>query len=124
MKPALRRFRWAAIFLAGFIFVAGALAGEAGKFVSGLEDLPLMPGLNEVDQSGVVFDKPGGRIVESVATGRTRADQVYAFYANALPQLGWRILARGRFVREGEQLHIRTESGGGALIVRFSIAPN
>lgn len=124
IKPRRRGHRLAAILLAGLISINGALAGEAGKFVSGLEDLPLMPGLTEADQDRVIFDKPGGRIVEAAATGAANADRVLSFYANTLPQLGWRALGPGRFVREGERLHIRTEPGAGKLIVRFSIAPN
>ena len=117
--------RWlVACFLAGIIVISSASAGAAGEFVSGLEDLPLMPGLVEIDRGGVVFDKPGGRIVEAVAKGRMLADQVHDFYAGTLPQLGWRMLARGRFVREGERLSIRTQKGVENLTVRFSIAPD
>ncbi len=42
-----------------------ALAGEAAAFRAGVADLPLMPGLAEVPDSGMVFDKPAGRIVEA-----------------------------------------------------------
>ncbi|MDH5749772.1 MAG: hypothetical protein OEY85_10740, partial [Rhodospirillales bacterium] len=50
---------------------AAELAAEAPAvpFVSGMEDLPLMPGLEEVAASSIVFDTPQGRIVETFATG-------------------------------------------------------
>ena len=40
---------------------------ERAEFVSGFEDLPLMPGLQEHDDTGVSFDTPGGRIIEAYA---------------------------------------------------------
>jgi hypothetical protein len=106
-----------------FFAFAEPAAGDGNRFVSGLEDLPLMPGLTEVEAGGVVFDKPGGRIVEAIAEGTMPAADVETFYAGTLPQLGWQSVAPNRFVREGERLAIRTESGPGALTVRFSIAP-
>jgi hypothetical protein len=45
-------------------------------FVDGIDDLPLMPGLVGVGDQSVVFDKPDGRIVQAVATGRVRAAAV------------------------------------------------
>ena len=37
----------------------------------------------------MVFDTPAGRIVEAVASGAVTRDEVLAFYAETLPQLGW-----------------------------------
>ena len=111
------------VLLAWFVGAAAA-ADKSRDFVSGLEDLPLMPGLTEVEAGGVVFDKPGGRIVEAVAQGRLPSGKVQAFYADTLPQLGWRATAPGRFVRDGERLAISTAGDNGQLTVRFSIAPH
>ena len=104
-------------------------AGEDG-FLNGIEDLPLMPLLSENAEGGMVFDTPAGRIVEAVASGAVTRDDVLAFYAETLPQLGWTREGAARFRREGEILRLEfTDSNppsnwGAALTVRFAIYPD
>lgn len=88
----LRHPRTAAALLA--LFLGAASAGSAGEvgFVDGFEDLPLMPGLAVDGAAGVVFDKPSGRIVETVAGGRPNAAEIRTFYDVTLPELGWQPL--------------------------------
>ena len=54
--------------IAGLILLS-VFTGRAEQFLAGFEDLPLMPGIKPVANAGVAFDSPGGRIVESYATG-------------------------------------------------------
>ena len=93
------------------------------RFVSGTEDLPLMMGLDEVEDAGLVFDTPAGRLVEARAEGALAASAVRAFYAETLPQLGWRPLESGDYIREGEILTIDITEGNGRLAVRFALTP-
>lgn len=117
---ALRRAALIAVTLVGL--VAGAVAET---FLSGLEDVPLMVGLVEVEGSAFTFDKPQGRIVEVRAIGKVTRAQVLEFYDETLPQLGWRALGGGRFGREGETLRLDFEPAGKAgLSVRFSLVPD
>jgi hypothetical protein len=125
--------------LVGTLFLAG-LAGLTGParavtpvspvaaFVDGINDLPLMPGLSPVTEEGLVFDKPGGRIVHAVARGTVTPAAVRQFYADTAPQLGWRGAGDNRFVREGEVLQIELvgapgRNGAGPLTVRFVLVP-
>ncbi len=96
---------------------------RADGFVSGAEDLPLMAGLTEDEGANLVFDKPGGRIVEAWATGAVSHAAVGAFYAETLPELGWQRLDAADWTREGERLRIDITGGDDALIVHFSISP-
>jgi hypothetical protein len=127
--PFPRRFILAAVFAVALAAAcgAGARAQDARiAFVSGIEDLPLMPGLEEVDETTMVFDTPAGRIVEALARGRLDRDQVVGFYAATLPQLGWTPAGETLFRREGEilELHIADAPvGAGHLTVRFALAP-
>ncbi len=113
------------------VIAALALAGPAGPgsraqaqgYMAEVEDLPLMPGLAEVEGAGVVFDKPDGRIVEAYAQGSVTREAVLAFYRKSLPQLGWRPAGGRAFRREGETLSLDFLDGGGALIVRFTLVP-
>ncbi len=100
-----------------------ALAEEAAAFMAGVADLPLMPGLAEVPDAGVVFDKPAGRIVEAYAEGAVSRAAVTAFYINTLPNLGWRAKAEALFQREGELLRLGFMGDDGALVVRFTLHP-
>jgi hypothetical protein len=99
-------------------------AQEAGAFVTGIEDLPLMDGLVEDRAAGLVFDKPEGRIVEAYAYGAVRASVVRAFYGATLVQLGWQPAGDGLYQRDDEALRITSSGADNALTVQFSLSPN
>jgi len=102
---------------------ADAGAGEAGAFVAGTEDLPLMAGLRQMPDQGVVFETAQGRIVEVFAVGFLDRARVERFYVDSLPQLGWRHAGGLTFRREGEVLTLSFPQGADPLTVRFRIAP-
>ena len=105
---------------------ANGTAEDATRFVTAIEDLPLMPGLTEDADAGVIFDSPAGRIVEAYAVGDVDEKQVLEFYAAALPQLGWRQDGADVFVREREILKLEfpgPSPSGRPLTVRFALAP-
>jgi hypothetical protein len=109
--------------------MAGTEEGEAGgSFVAGFEDLPLMPGLIQVADAGVVFDTPAGRIVEAYAEGAVASADVAAFYARTLPQLGWRRVDAGEYRREDELLRLEISGSDGpaetTVTVRFYLSPD
>lgn len=120
-----------ALLLVGLGFGPGvAPAAEAGPaFVAGIDDLPLMPGLEEVEESELVFDTPEGRIVVALATGDVAPDAIAAFYAATLPAFGWRQQAPNLFRREGEDLTLefpKDELPAGrsrGSVVKFSLRP-
>jgi len=95
----------------------------ADRFVSGIADLPLMPGLEEIDGSTMVFSKPQGRIIEVAARGAVTRDAVRAFYGQTLPQLGWRKKGPGRWHRENEVLRFDVKDEKKGLVIQFSLAP-
>lgn len=108
------------------LLAAPALAAPAfgdDGFISTVPDLPLMPGLEEVPEQAIVFDKPEGRIVETFAIGLVTQDAVIAFYRETLPQLGWTATGPASYKREGEQLVMAFTPGHDSLIVRFMISP-
>lgn len=128
------------IVVLGFALFAGiALAAERGVaeekasgYLDAIEDMPLMEGLTETGEGGIVFDKPNGRIVRSVATGKVTPDAVRKFYIDTLPQLGWLRLKKLELIgdllifrREAERLEIQIVPGSGGMTeVRFSIEPD
>ncbi|WP_207480685.1 hypothetical protein [Arenibaculum pallidiluteum] len=89
--------------LLAFCPAVPAQAGEGG-FVPGIGDLLLMAGLALDQRQALKFDNPEGRIVEAVAVGPIEAESVRSFYAQTLPQLGWRAAGPDRWARDGEAL--------------------
>ena len=93
------------------------------RYVADVADLPLMPGLDEMKESRLVFDKPAGRIVETYASGAMTRYEVLAFYDSTLPQLGWRRDNSGGYLREGERLQLTLREAAGGVTVQFRLFP-
>ncbi len=92
-------------------------------FFSGVADLPLMPGLLQDSEAGLVFDKPNGRIVEFYASGTILPAAVAEFYRRTLPQLGWTKTGNLEFTRDEEILRIIVTEKDGTSIARFTLSP-
>ncbi len=103
-----------------FLTAALSFPALAAEFSSVVEDLPLMPGMTELKDSAVIFDKPGGRIVETAAATAAKPDDVRAFYATALPPLGWTAAKADTYTRNGETLTVTP----GDKTVQFKITPS
>ena len=120
-------FGWVLVF--GWLAGAGlssALASDA--YLSLAPDIPLAPGLSELDGGQVVFDKPEGRIVRIEAERletQGAGDGVPAFYRETLPNLGWQLNGADNsadnvltFQRGGETLLITMQ--GERVVFRLS----
>ena len=114
------------ILFAGVFFSAfNCKAGTA--FMSGFEDLPLMDGLKQAEETAVSFDTPSGRIIEAYAqSNKIKKQEITDFYNKTLPQLGWKRMPKENknaavsYMREGEVLTISVDDGTPAS-VRFEL---
>lgn len=97
--------------------------GDPLAFLQRIEDVPLAPGLVEQPAAGLSFVTAEGRIVEAVAEGKVTADQIIAFYAATLPELGWDERAPLQYKRDNEFLKISLSPANGRLTVAFSLQP-
>tara|TARA_R110000868_G_scaffold19977_3_gene85204 strand:- start:1058 stop:1468 length:411 start_codon:yes stop_codon:yes gene_type:complete len=122
-----------ALLMAGMSPQTSARAADnVSGYLDAVEDMPLMEGLRETGEGGIVFDKPNGRIVRTIAEGRVSVGDVRSFYASTLPQLGWVRLRKLELIpdllvfdRETERLEIEiVPMAGSSTQVRFSIEPN
>ena len=112
-----------------FIFIATTglclglkVSNAEPQFIPGINDLPLMPGLVLKSETPVVFDTPGGRIIEVFAMGQPKASLIRFFYNETLPQLGWNASAVNEFKRERELLKIKISNDNfGRSVVRFYV---
>jgi len=95
----------------------------ADRFVTGIADLPLMPGLQEIEDSAMVFSKPEGRIVDIMASGAVSRDAVSSFYERTLPQLGWHRVEAESWLREKELLRFDIRESKEGMVIQFSLTP-
>jgi hypothetical protein len=96
---------------------------EEARFLSVIEDIPLMPGLAEDESRAIVFDAAQGRLAETYARGKIAARDVREFYGETLPALGWRAENGSRWVREDEALTLDIAETAEGLDVHFSLSP-
>lgn len=95
------------------------------RFSKAIEDLPLMPGLEVEKDQDMVFVFGAERIAQTTVFGRVDVDDVYYFYQDTLPQLGWIEITPRLYERNGERLHIqaRSSNADGMAYVRFEVEP-
>ena len=126
MKPMISSARaFPAVLLAACLtWLPLARVHAQAVFLSGIADLPLMPGLAEQFEAGLVFDNQDGRIVRATAIGRLQAAAVRRYYRAALPALGWRPVGADRYLREGELLRLELMPRDGGIAVGFALAPS
>lgn len=90
-----------------------------------LNDIPLMPGLEELPDHTLIFDKPGGRIIESAMVAQDLdRESIESFYNQTLPQLGWVRIARNSFIRRNEKLYLSVEEEEEYSILFLRIEPH
>jgi hypothetical protein len=106
--------------------------------VASIVGVPVMPGLHEAEDETIVFDKPGGRIMEARLEGTVSVDEVLAWYKVALNANGWQqwppagedgagldaTSAHGlHYRREGENLQLSIMVHDQGVDVHLSLAP-
>jgi len=113
--------------LATMLALPGQKAAADGGYLSAVPDIPLAPGLRELAEGALVFDKPEGRIVQITTASVSSGAAIAAFYRKTLPNLGWQAPANMAdenrtvltFHRDGEMLRITAS----ADLVIFDLTP-
>lgn len=104
-------------------FVLGPITADAAsRYVPGINDLPLMDGLEPVE-GPTDFSTPSSRFVVAYAKGRAAKRAVAEFYAVTLPQLGWTRTGETAYRREAETLQLDFDDTPPMLTVRFTLSP-
>lgn len=103
---------------------AQAQKSTESVFFEALYDIPVMPGLEELKDQAMLFDKPDGRIASVVAASRRlgRAE-ITAFYDEVLPQLGWKKTLKNQYVRGGDRLQMDVMEAPPLTAVHFTLSP-
>lgn len=100
-----------------------AQAESKHLYLEAITDIPLMAGLVEMKDSSFTFDKPDGRLIETIANGKIAGAAVNNFYRETLPQLGWQETAPDIWIRDHEKLSITMQQQGNTTYVRFTLLP-
>jgi hypothetical protein len=104
---------------------SSSITSDQPHFARVIDDLPLMEGLALVPEEDVLFVTPSaGRIAETTAEGMVDIDDVYHFYRDTLPHLGWEIVDGRTYKRDGDILRIDAHATGKVTTVHFSVRPN
>jgi len=100
-------------------------AGDTRQgYFSALPDLPLMSGMDEVEDQTFVFDKAEGRVIETAGfLAVTPEKDPQTYYSEILGQLGWKPLKSGLFTRGSEQLVVIVRKVHGGMLVKFYLTP-
>ncbi len=98
-----------------------ASVAQTVDFLTSMEDIPLPDGVVETS-SGVAFQSPWGRVIQTSAGGQATLEDVQAFYDAALPELGW-IASSGplTYQRRAETLRITAVDVGGTVDLTFRL---
>lgn len=107
--------RYFYIFLFCFLSLVSVSTAKDIKFIDGLEDVPLMSGLEQNTYNTVSFGNEEARFIESYLTStKVGFKAVEKFYTESLPQLGWVYQGTADnsiiFYRDGESLTFHKES--------------
>ena len=97
-----------------FFCIISSVMAKNTKFIDGLEDVPLMKGLEQNIDNTISFGNEEARFIEVfLHSSKIGFKKVESFYKESLPQLGW--IYQGTynnaviFYREGESLSIIKE---------------
>ncbi len=102
---------------------------EKQEYVSGSNDIPLFKDLKQIDDDNANFDTMAGSITISSYLGKNSdLEQIFNFYFDSLPQLGWNLKNNSKdnmklsYKRADENLEISFERKKDNLLVKFFIS--
>ena len=113
---------WASFALMAFDYPVSAKA-EQSQQNSWVGDVPIMVNLSVEPALGFSFDSPNGRIVMIFASSTAQATDIFRFYNEALPAIGW-VGGDGTWRRGSETLVISEVSTKVGLLWRLMVRPH
>lgn len=113
------------IFIFVLVAMTAGISAAGAAFIEGLEDVPLLSGMKQVQKDNISFGNEQSRLVEAYLTSsKIGFAKVEKFYKETLPQLGWTYQGKRddtlTFYRDGEAIDIARESIK-PLIVRITV---
>lgn len=95
-------------------------------FVQGSEDIPLLVGMEKINDDSLGFDSSSGSIMASSYKTAADIEKIKNFYLKTLPQMGWKLEKEEKhklsFKRDKEKLEIEFKNQIGKNLVHFFIS--
>lgn len=114
-------------FFIAFFLITAPLAHAETHFIDELGDVPLMDGIQILDEAGYVFEQENGRLVERLAATNHSVEKAAEYYSKSLPALGWvkkdGTELWGLYQRDKEQLKITFKKEGNLTLIFFKLNP-
>lgn len=112
------------VLIIAFCLLATPAVAEKARFFEALYDVPVMPGLEELPDQAMLFDKPDGRIASVVAASKTLGEEdVRRFYGETLVQMGWKKSTQNQYVRGSDRLSMDVVKRPPLTLVHFTLEP-
>lgn len=102
-------------------FLLSILPAFGQSFLPGTEDIPLLDGLRQVEETAS-FDNPSERMVLISAQTQLSRHEVLTFYRQTLANLGWKEKSSGKFERGNDTLFIEITSDGKRNQIQFRLS--
>ncbi len=92
------------------------------SFLTNTSDIPLIKGMKISTTEQMDFDTPTGQVLSLDGFIKNKTgDEVLLFYDNILPQMGWKKIEKGSFVRQNDTLNIVILKNKKPAKIRFEI---
>ena len=93
------------------------------KFITGIEDVPIFDSLEIDEDNLIIFDKVDSRLVTVNLSGTVNLSEVRDYYENILPNLGWKMLNKEKYVRDSEILNLEYKTKNKKVYLTVKIKP-
>ena len=93
------------------------------KFITGIEDLPIFDSLEVDEDNLIIFDKADSRLVTVNLFGTVNLGEVKDYYENILPNFGWKMINKKKYVRDSEILNLEYETKNKKVYLTVKIKP-
>ena len=103
--------------------VLGLKLNSEIKFITGIEDLPIFDSLEIDEDNLIIFDKVDSRLVTVNLSGTVNLSEVRDYYENILPNLGWEMLNKEKYVRDSEILNLEYKTDNKKVYLTVKIKP-
>lgn len=105
------------------IFVSNFFISYGTKifYVPGTEDIPLIEGAQIPENQATIFDTLEGKVVISRIVSPLSSSNVKKFYAEVLPNLGWKEISSNQYQRGKQFLEVKLESINGKVFISFEL---
>ena len=116
----MKKLNFICIFMA--LVLSFQLNGET-NFITGIEDLPIFESLEIDEENLIIFDKADSRLVTVNLFGTVNLGEVKDYYENILPNFGWKMINKKKYVRDSEILNLEYKIKNKKVYLTVKIKP-